>query len=83
MNSRGIKIYEGNPKYRVILDNEGKLNKNHQIYKDENLGKIVWFTGKSVDRSQLPDHIIHIKSSKMKIEIKNTKPKLENIVEWK
>ena len=77
MNSRGIKIYEGNPKYRVILDNDGKLNKNHQIYKDKNLGKIVWFTGKSVDRSQLPDHIIHIKSSKIKIEINDVIKELD------
>ena len=77
MNSRGIKIYEGNPKYRVILDNDGKLNKNHQIYKDKNLGKIVWFTGKSVDRSQLPDHIMHIKSSKIKIEINDVIKELD------
>ena len=37
----------------------------------------MWFTGKGVDRSQLPDHIIHIKSSKMKIEIKDVIKELD------
>jgi len=61
LNSRINKSYNGNPKYRVILDNHGKLDENFQIYSDQNIGKVIWFTHKNVSRKNLPNHITQIK----------------------
>tara|TARA_B110000263_G_scaffold241110_1_gene245013 strand:+ start:12172 stop:13257 length:1086 start_codon:yes stop_codon:yes gene_type:complete len=68
LNSRINKSYIGNPKYRVILDNYGKLDENFQIYSNQKLGKVIWFTMINVSRKNLPNHITQIKSiEKIKI----------------
>ena len=79
MTSRYKKIYKGNPKYRVILDNKGKLNKNFQIYSKSNEGRVVWFTDKNVTKENVPSHIIHIPSKKDKIELRDVINELESL----
>tara|TARA_B110000438_G_scaffold256546_1_gene264084 strand:+ start:1044 stop:2129 length:1086 start_codon:yes stop_codon:yes gene_type:complete len=61
LNSRINKSYIGNPKYRVILDNHGKLDENYEIYSNQDIGKVIWFTMDNIKRKNLPNHITQIK----------------------
>jgi len=78
LNSRIDKYFNGNPKYRVVLDNSGKLNEEHQLYSNQNIGKVIWFTGENVSRKKLPDHITQIKSEN-NIQITDVIKELNNL----
>ena len=78
LNSRIEKTFYGNPKYRVILDNSGKLNDKHQLYSNQNIGKVIWFTNENVSRKKLPSHITQIKS-KTNIKISEVIKELNNL----
>ena len=57
----------GKPKYRVILDNNCRLNKSHEIFNDENSGEVIWFTSSNLSIKNIPNHITHVKSKNKKI----------------
>ena len=59
--------HTGKPKYRVVLDNNSKLNNTHEIYKNEDAGKVIWFTSKDVNPTHIPSHITHVNSKNIKI----------------
>ena len=60
----------GKPKYRVILDNNSKLNESYKIFRDESLGEVIWFTSKDSSPKKIPQHISHKSSKFAKIDPK-------------
>ena len=39
----------------------GKLDENYEIYSNEYIGKVIWFTMDNIKRKNLPNHITQIK----------------------
>ncbi|MEC7837239.1 MAG: bifunctional diaminohydroxyphosphoribosylaminopyrimidine deaminase/5-amino-6-(5-phosphoribosylamino)uracil reductase RibD [Chloroflexota bacterium] len=59
--------HTGKPEYRVVLDNNARLNNTLDIYKDQNSGKVIWFTSKNSKPTNIPNHITHINSKNERI----------------
>ena len=79
LTSRIDGIYSGKPKYRVVLDNNCKLDETHEIYSDINSGNVIWFTSKDINKKNLPNHITHIKSKYAYISPKEVIEYLEDL----
>ena len=70
LTSRINNLKTGKPKYRVVLDNNARLNESYEIYNDKNSGEVIWFTSKKPSHKNIPDHITNIKSKGDKISPK-------------
>ena len=59
LTARKDKRPTGKPKYRVILDNNSKLDESYKIFKDESAGEVIWFTSKNSSPRKIPKHVSH------------------------
>ena len=61
LTARESNKYLNRPRYRVVLDHKGQLNKNYRIFNQKEFGDVLWFTDNNVKVNNLPTHIKHYK----------------------